>query len=222
MAEENLDQGVKSLQALESCLWEVLLEKKPFDDWEYEIPSDDWGDKNTSILYDNINQMVEAIPAIQKMQDSKQNWGILIAKIDFDGLSPKIQKSVVYVLERARSKFDDAKGQYATFGEISGERLTEEQKESNRTLQGQLRELLTLLPATSTGAKSSTIQIVQPISGNYGVTQPIKARKPEEASCQSDGVLDRMREAAEQAAGAFGSAVQTFKNLIGMGRDRTQ
>jgi hypothetical protein len=245
MAKEISDQDIiTGLQALKSSLWKTLLEKQPFslnnisaliqnpqymvahrqraqnsdpigDDWQDKGPSDDWEDKNTSILYYRINKIAEAIPAIQEMQDVKE-WGISVVTTKFNSFSPEIQESVAYVLKRARSKLDDANQQYATFGEISGERLTEEQKESNRTLQGQLRDLLTLLPATSTGAKGSPIQIVRAISGDS------RATKPEEASRQSDGVLDGMRRIAEQAAGAFGGAVQKFQHLIGISRDHTQ
>jgi hypothetical protein len=236
MTEEISDQEIITrLQEVESSLWETLLEKQPFSlneisaliqNPQYMVAhhqraqksdpiGDDWEDKNTSILYYNINQMVEAIPAIQEMQDVKE-WGISVVTTKFNSFSPEIQKSVVCVLERARLKLYDVNMQYATSGEISGERLTEDQKESNQTLQGQLRELLTLLPATSTGAKGSLIQIVRAISGDS------RATKPEESSRQSDGVLDGMRRIAEQAASALGGAVQTFKNLIGMGPDHTQ
>jgi hypothetical protein len=242
MTEEISDQEIITrLQEVESSLWETLLEKQPFSlneisaliqNPQYMVAhhqraqksdpiGDDWEDKNTSILYYNINQMVEAIPAIQEMQDVKE-WGISVVTTKFNSFSPEIQESVACVLKRARSKLDDAKRQYATFGEISGERLTEDQKESNQTLQGQLRELLTLLPATSTGEKSSTIQIMPSISGNYGVTQPIKPRKPEEPSRQSDGVWARMEEVTRQAAQSFGGVLDKLKTLIGMGRDHTQ
>jgi len=237
MTEKISDQEIITrLQEVESSLWGTLLEKQTLNpqdlselvqDPQYRAayqrvtnrdrfdPEQSWEDEQITLLYHRINQMADAIPDIQHMQYLDD---LEISKLYFDdNLSPEIQESVAYVLEQAKSKLDDVRREYATFGEISGEILTEEQRESNRTLGLQLRELLTLLPATSTGAKGSPIQIVRPISGDS------RATKPEEASRQSDGVLDGMRRIAEQAAGAFGGAFQNLINhFMGGGRDHTQ
>ena len=158
---------------------------------------------------------IEAIPAIQTMQIlgdlERSKW-------HFDYvLTPKTQESVQSVLERARSKLYDVRTEYASFGEASGDQAgpTDAERQLNRELGFQLRELLTLLPA---GAKKPPLEIVRLIPANPRTTTP------EEPSRQSDGVLQGMGQVAAQAVGAFGGAVQRFQNLINrfMGPNHTQ
>ena len=167
-----------------------------------------WEDEQITLLYDRINEMLDAIPAIQYMQFLDD---LETSKSHFDyHLDSEIQESVQAVLERARSKLDAVRTEYASFGETSGDQAgpNDEKRQSNQKLGLQLRELLTLLPAASlpTGAK-----------------RPLLATTPEEPSRRSDDVLEVMRRAAQEAAGALGGAVQNLINrFMGGGRSQGQ
>ncbi len=209
---------ITRLQEVESSLWETLLENRRFDHTDISeliqnpvymaayqrVKNSDQLDHQPSpedkpilSLYDRINEMLDAIPAIQYMQFLDD---LETSKSHFDYiLDTEIQESVRAVLERARPKLYDVRMEYASFGETSGDQAgpTHEEKELNRELGLQLRELLSIVPATSLSLEAPRRQ--------------------------SDGSLERMRQAAQEAAGAFGGAVQTLINrVMGGGRDRTQ
>ncbi len=204
---------IQGLEKIEDSLWMTLLENPRFaldnvsqlsgnpaymaadqrvEKTDRSDPEQSLKDKQITSLYDRINQMLEAIPAIQRMKDSKNNWGISTARNNFTKLKPEIQESVQAVLERARLKLDAVRTEYSSFGETSGDQAgpTDEQRQSNQRLGLQLKELLTLLPA--------------------------------EPSRRSDGVWARMEEVTRQAAQTFGGVFDKLKTLIGMGNDRTQ
>ena len=241
MTEGISDRGIiERLREIESSLWETLLENRLFEAIDIseliqnpvymvahqKVTNRDrvdleqsWEDEQITLLYDRINEMLDAIPAIQYMQFLDD---LETARSHFDyHLDPEIQESVQAVLERARSKLYDVRTEYASFGEASGDQAgpTDEERQSNQRLGLQLRELLTLLPAASltTEAKKPP-EIVQLIPANPRTTTP------EEPSRQSDGVLQGMGQVAAQAVGAFGGAVQRFQNLINrfMGPNHTQ
>jgi len=207
---------IDGLEKIEDSLWKTLsgksvlpldnvsqLEKNPaymaahrrvkktdrFD------PEQSLEDEKITLLYDRINQMLDAIPAIQTMKDSKYNWGIASASKDFTKLKPEIQESVQAVLELARLKLDAVRMEYASFGETSGDQAWPTHEE--RQLIGlQLGELLSIVPATSLSLEA-----------------PLR---------RSDGVWPRMEEVTRQAAQTFGGVFDKLKTLIGMGNDRTQ
>ncbi len=210
---------IQGLEKIEYSLWKTLLENPRFaldnvsqltENQAYMAadqrvkktdrfdPEQSLKDKQITSLYDRINQMLEAIPAIQIMKDSKNNWGISTASKDFTKLKPEIQESVQAVLERARLKLDAVRMEYASFGETSGDQAepNDEEKQSNRQLGLQLRELLSIVPATSLSLEA-----------------PLR---------RSDGVWARMEEVTRQAAQTFGGVFDKLKTLIGMGNDRTQ
>ncbi len=243
MTEKISDQEIITrLQEVESSLWGTLLEKQTLNpqdlselvqDRQYMAahqrvtnpdrfdPEQSWEDEQITLLYHRINEMLDAIPAIQRMQDVKEKYGELSAKIDFDTSSFEIQKSVKSVLERARSKLYDVRTEYASFGETSGDQAgpTAEVQQSNQSLGLQLKGLLTLLSTASlpTGAKKPPLAIVQLIPANP------RAKTLEEPLNQSNDVLERMKQAAGQAAGAFGGVFQNLINrFMGGGRDHTQ
>ena len=211
---------IQGLEKIEDSLWKTLLENPRFpldnvsqltenqaymaaDQRVKKTERFDSGesleDKQITSLYDRINQMLEAIPAIQTMQDSKNNWGILTASKDFTKLKPEIQESVQAVLERARLKLDAVRMEYASFGETSGDQAgpNDEKRQSNQKLGLQLGELLSIVPATSLSLEAPRRQ--------------------------SDGVLQGMGQVAAQAASALGGAVQNLINrFMGGGRSQGQ
>ena len=220
---------IEGLGEIESFLWETLLKDRRFDHTDISeliqnpvymaayqrVKNSDQLDHQPSpedkpilSLYDRINEMLDAIPAIQYMQFLDD---LETSKSHFDYyLDSEIQESVQAVLERARSKLYDVRTEYASFGETSGDQAgpIDEERQSNQRLGLPLRELLTLLPAASlpTGAK-----------------RPLLATTPEEPSRRSDDVLEVMRRAAQEAAGAFGGAVQNLINrFMGGGRSQGQ
>ena len=241
MTEGISDQGIiERLREIESSLWETLLENRLFEPQDIseliqnpvymvahqKVTNRDrvdleqsWEDEQITLLYDRINEMLDAIPAIQYMQFLDD---LETSKSHFDYyLDSEIQESVQAVLERARSKLYDVRTEYASFGETSGDQAgpNDEERQSNQRLGLQLKELLTLLPAASlsTGAKKPPLEIVRLIPANSGSG----AKTPEETSNQPSGVLEVMRRAAQEAAGTFAGTVQNLFNHL-TGRDRTQ
>lgn len=144
---------IKGLKKLKFSLWNKLLQKTPLSDCDREAFLENLqyiaaGQRATQIgssqhvsdvqeyeifhLYQSVNGLLTALPAIQAMQTAEEENGIEEVKTVFKGLDRDTQEAVEVVLNLVR---------YTDF--------IEKIPKKERTGGGALSELLTLIRATS-------------------------------------------------------------------------
>lgn len=136
-------------------------------------------DEQITSLYHRINQMVDAIPAIQDMQDVKKESGISVAVATFKNLSPQIQEAVLQILQYLRDcsdysrldeKLDLAPQEQAPEGQEAEDR---ELLDIARDIQDRVNDLVNLLNAISppSDREDSSSDSLFPFGGGPNHTQ---------------------------------------------------
>jgi hypothetical protein len=150
---------------------------------------------------ERFEELWRGLPAIQEMQ-AEQRFCTERAREYFDQCDDETQRAVrqvMKVFEKAQTERDKPPYDWFHFESIRNYCPLESENPDDLTqwAKGRIHDFLAIIPAMDSD-----------VSGK--------------ASDENSPALGPMEGIARQAAGAFGSAVQRFQHLIGMGRDHTQ